>query len=734
MPTAEMQCKLLKCTYCLQKLSDAYVACSECPLVKLCIDCFLSGAEGGKHQNSHNYSFESLSFDTINGLFPANNYWLCEEDVKLLTAVENYGFGNWNEIALYLGTRSAADCKKHYEQFYIHGVIGQQTAVNLPVVSRTTDHTPRDSFPPLTHRVCELRCEEQKALGYMPHRDDYEYEFHNDAEKILITVPYGAVDSLEYELQLALVDIYNRHLRERALRHSVANEHGLVTYLLRDLILSQAQSRPNHTFRSYGNFKQKPDKRSMRRRSYRWSLPYSQKRNRLLLGTSMGAGKLSLYTRVRNRKPSKHLPNSVIETLEAITCDPVQLSQISISNVHPNACSVSAAIPAPDSESLGHSTADCTTLTSNPASILDYTKWQQTFTQTLCDIMEPYLTTCRRSKGVSLDVPNDPHSVHFPYCLNPCACSTAASDSGIGSLESCAQSTISTSSINGDPFTRTSSSTVSADRLALVRRPRSNSDSVYCSSYFIGIHTRSLDSFSSLRDLRLQSDIPSSLAFSREPSRWNLDKKHTFQCCNQPPPTVALCTQPETVKRRRGRPPRAKTSPLHDTPGISARGKEPVSAAAYSTLTSWIAPFLRFMTHREAENLKVYLKREHELRSELLQLKSHHDRGVRRLDEVKLQPCLAFTPSDGCALLSHPVTPLDPHESVGSKRSKRAYESRRLSATKPHPKRNYTSLSKLATYTRSSASNQDSHAPRPRGRPRKQLVEHHRKVSAKSRH
>ncbi|KAF8560459.1 hypothetical protein P879_08304 [Paragonimus westermani] len=577
MPTAEMQCKLFKCTYCLRKLSDTYVACSECPLVKLCIECFLNGAEGGNHQNSHNYSFESLRFNTVSGLFSANDYWLCEEDVKLLTAIENYGFGNWNEIALYMGTRSAADCKKHYEQFYIHGVVGQQTAANLPVASRTTDHTPEDSLPPVTHRVCELRCEEQKALGYMSHRDDYEYEFHNDAEKILINVPYGAADSLEYELQLALVDIYNRHLRERALRHSVANEHGLVTYLLRDVILQQAQS--------HVNFKQKSDRRRMRRRSYRWSLSYGQKRKRLF-GTSMGVSKLSFYTRVRNWKSSKHLPDSVVEAPGEITCGPLQLSRMSISNFHHNTCSLSVATPAPGSESLGHSAADRTALASNPASIADYTKWQQKSTQTSCDIMGPHRTTCGRSRSVSLGAQNYPNSVHFSYCsfprcLNPCSSSTTASDSGIGSLESCGQSTVSTSSINGDPFIRTSSSAISASRLSLVRRPRSNSDSVCCSSSFTGTHTRSLESFSSLRDLWLQSDIPSSLTISRELFRWNWDKRHTFQSCNQPP-TVALSTQPEPVKRRRGRPPRAKNNSLCDTPVISVRQKEPVSIAAYS--------------------------------------------------------------------------------------------------------------------------------------------------------
>ncbi|KAF8564514.1 hypothetical protein P879_09930 [Paragonimus westermani] len=147
-----------------------------------------------------------------------------------------------------------------------------------------------------------------------------------------------------------------------------------------------------------------------------------------------------------------------------------------------------------------------------------------------------------------------------------------------------------------------------------------------------------------------------------------------------------------------------------------------------------MAPFLRFMTHREAENLSQCLKREHELRSELLQLKSHHDRGVRRLDEVNLQPCMAFTPSNGCFLLSHPVTYLDSHEGVCLKRNKRTYESRRLCATRPHPKRNCTTLSKLDIYTRSCASNRDSRVPRPRGRPRKQPVESHRRVSAKTRH
>lgn len=47
----------------------------------------------------------------------------------LLDAVEQYGFGNWDDVASHVESRSAEECQDHYVTFYVNGSIGRETIV-----------------------------------------------------------------------------------------------------------------------------------------------------------------------------------------------------------------------------------------------------------------------------------------------------------------------------------------------------------------------------------------------------------------------------------------------------------------------------------------------------------------------------------------------------------------------------------------------------------------------------
>lgn len=92
----------------------------------------------------------------------------------------------------------------------------------------------------------DMSIEEQRALGYMPLRDDFEREFKNHAEVLLSTLsvannqaafisrPISDVSSepnedfLDYEMKLTLIKMYREVLIERQKMKKIAREYGLI--------------------------------------------------------------------------------------------------------------------------------------------------------------------------------------------------------------------------------------------------------------------------------------------------------------------------------------------------------------------------------------------------------------------------------------------------------------------------------------------------------------------------
>ncbi|XP_064115766.1 transcriptional adapter 2-beta-like isoform X1 [Macrobrachium nipponense] len=227
------------CNYCEEDVNGLRVRCLECEDFDLCLQCFACGAEIGKHKREHGYQFMAGVFqDTGNfSIFPGQGHWTAREEVRLLDAIEQYGYGNWEDIARHIETRSPDEARNKYISSYIDGNIGRASwkpaleRLQLPV-----EHANASETGPLSPTLGSslpsqpLSSEENTILGYMPHRDDFEREWDNDAEAMIAPLFIHPVDDedIDIALKLTQVDMYMRRLRERSRRKRVVRDFQLV--------------------------------------------------------------------------------------------------------------------------------------------------------------------------------------------------------------------------------------------------------------------------------------------------------------------------------------------------------------------------------------------------------------------------------------------------------------------------------------------------------------------------
>merc|ERR1719410_1296794 len=108
--------------------------------------------------------------------------------MRLLDAVEQYGYGNWKDIANHIETKTPEEAKEEYITHYIHGLVGKHTW-REELRGYQIDHTQAADrgplSPTLTGKLPPIAVSGQEALllGYMPHRDDFE-DFDKDRLRI----------------------------------------------------------------------------------------------------------------------------------------------------------------------------------------------------------------------------------------------------------------------------------------------------------------------------------------------------------------------------------------------------------------------------------------------------------------------------------------------------------------------------------------------------------------------
>ncbi|XP_070181068.1 transcriptional adapter 2-beta-like [Littorina saxatilis] len=219
------------CGYCQRDITGLLIRCVECTEFDLCLQCFSCGVESGPHKKEHKYRVGHVGGPAA---FELEKPWSLAEEHMLLDAVEQYGFGNWSDVAGHVETRTETECEEHYVQYYIHGNIGKATFPSEST-SRVTDHSCPEGgplspsittpLPPL-----ELSLQEQQELGYMPLRDDFEREYDNEAETLVSGLAINAEDDdLDLSVKLSCIGKYRVRLRERDRRKRIARTHSLIS-------------------------------------------------------------------------------------------------------------------------------------------------------------------------------------------------------------------------------------------------------------------------------------------------------------------------------------------------------------------------------------------------------------------------------------------------------------------------------------------------------------------------
>jgi len=248
------------CNYCQEDIDGLRIKCAECLDFDLCLSCFACGAQIAKHKSTHKYMFMNnggfgifQSPNSVSNLTrmckrssvlkaeekKKDDIWNARDEMRLLDAVEQWGYGNWKEIAAHIETKTPDQAKLEYIRNYIFGVVGKHTWKE-ELRGYQIDHTQAADrgplSPTLTGKLPPITLSNQEALllGYVPHRDDFE-DFDKDTEKLVAQIGDRSVEDEELDLALKLsqCDIYERRLREQVRRKRVARDYQLVAKFYR---------------------------------------------------------------------------------------------------------------------------------------------------------------------------------------------------------------------------------------------------------------------------------------------------------------------------------------------------------------------------------------------------------------------------------------------------------------------------------------------------------------------
>ena len=222
------------CITCHRTIQDEpYIKCLVCHGFNQCLECFAVGKTAGTHLKTHKFA---LMESALQPIFSSD--WSCENELMLLEGVSRYGVGNWVEVSDFVKTKSKLECEAHYKGIYMN-----ETPIPDVIVKREPrlpppypfDTRASESRPSIGHERNLLNKREKTTpaefAGYMPKRDEFETEYHNDAEYHLNSMVFQQDEEpAEFYRKVKLLESYNELLKERELRGSIAKEYGLLDH------------------------------------------------------------------------------------------------------------------------------------------------------------------------------------------------------------------------------------------------------------------------------------------------------------------------------------------------------------------------------------------------------------------------------------------------------------------------------------------------------------------------
>jgi hypothetical protein len=221
------------CQKCEIVLEEPYVQCAECDET-FCLHCFSRGAETQYHRNIHSYIVRQ---DTVQ-VFPTSN-WTAKEEKLLLELLLAYGYGNWEDVSKALKTKSLTECRDHYLNYYFDGIFEQTLGLtSQPYKPITIPYLYKMNCiePP---RFKDQDCVNFKTMaGYRCARSEFDTPYDQSAENVVSNLLITEIDSnywvnmnnrdLAEKLYCGVFKAYNHRLKERARRHRIMREHGLL--------------------------------------------------------------------------------------------------------------------------------------------------------------------------------------------------------------------------------------------------------------------------------------------------------------------------------------------------------------------------------------------------------------------------------------------------------------------------------------------------------------------------
>ena len=233
---------LFHCNGCQRDITnETRIKCDECPDFDLCLECFSKGLEIAPHKNNHRYQIiRNMHFPLL------SEDWGADEEFLLLESIEICGLDNWFEISDYMVTRSAKECKEHYEKWYLNSKTHplpdlelsyarrnkQCAQIQLPIAKPSTNNAveyEKEKEPNTGRANTKPPSMETYECNYNLFRREFEFEPFNNAELLVMNLRFDDKESIEEkERKLRLLEKYNKMYAERKRVREIARDNGLV--------------------------------------------------------------------------------------------------------------------------------------------------------------------------------------------------------------------------------------------------------------------------------------------------------------------------------------------------------------------------------------------------------------------------------------------------------------------------------------------------------------------------
>eukprot|EP01079_Euglenida_sp_SAG-EU17-18_P004023 gene4023-101_t len=248
------------CNYCHTTLKPGQIIkCVICMDFELCVDCYAVGVELAGHKKEH---LCRILGEVTAEAFPHSG-WQAEEEVQLLEGISLKGLGHWAAVAQHCGgDRTPQECCDHFYDYCFpawnqmrqaepslrpathmtdpalgptpfHALVGPDGCADWAVFPdkvwgpRAVHCCPFHLYaPPPPRTAAGMLKGTNEVSGWNRYRQEFEQEFDPDAELVVSSESKLGPDTLEMQVQMTLLDGYQRRRHHRKVRREFALGHG----------------------------------------------------------------------------------------------------------------------------------------------------------------------------------------------------------------------------------------------------------------------------------------------------------------------------------------------------------------------------------------------------------------------------------------------------------------------------------------------------------------------------